>query len=43
MDVTVPGLTFDSAGICNFCKVHDKLDETFPLNAAGAKKLERHL
>ena len=43
MDATVPGLTFDPEGICNFCKVHDKLDETFPLNASGAKKLESHL
>ncbi|WP_317128180.1 N-acetyl sugar amidotransferase [Hymenobacter persicinus] len=40
MDTTVPGITFDAAGECNFCALHDKLDRAFPLGAAGRQKVQ---
>ncbi len=41
MDTTVPGIEFDLSGECNFCKVHDRLDQAFALDEAGRKRLER--
>ena len=38
MDTTVPGITYDRAGECNFCKLHDKLDAQFPLDENGVTK-----
>jgi N-acetyl sugar amidotransferase len=35
MDTTVPGITFDKKGECNFCALHDKMDEEFPLGEKG--------
>jgi N-acetyl sugar amidotransferase len=40
MDTTVPGIRFDSRGECNFCALHDKLDQTFPLGEAGRQKVQ---
>ncbi|SDX60697.1 hypothetical protein [Hymenobacter psychrophilus] len=31
MDTTVPGITFDAQGECNFCALHDKMDRACPL------------
>ena len=41
VDTTFPGVTFDQSGICNFCKVHDKLEQEFPLGERGRAKVER--
>ena len=41
IDTSVPGVTFDAEGICNFCHLHEKLDKTFPLDEAGREKLDR--
>ena len=41
MDTTIPGITFDEKGECNFCKLHDKLDQEYPLNEEGQKKLDK--
>lgn len=41
IDTTAPGVTFDEQGICNFCKVHDRLEKRFPLNEESRKKLNR--
>lgn len=41
IDTTVPGVSFDKNGICNFCKVHDKLEKEFPQNEDGRKILKR--
>lgn len=30
MDTTVPRIEFDEKGECNYCKLHDKLDEKYP-------------
>ncbi|TAF65868.1 MAG: N-acetyl sugar amidotransferase [Cytophagales bacterium] len=40
-DTTMPGITFDNTGECNFCKLHDKLDKAFSLDEKGQKKLQR--
>ena len=41
MDTTVPGIWFDENGVCNFCKIHDTLEEQFPLGETGRKRLEQ--
>lgn len=41
IDTTVPGAKFDSNGVCNFCELHTKLENQFPLNAAGEQKKEQ--
>lgn len=35
MDESVSGITFDQEGICNFCKLHNKLEKKFPNNDRG--------
>jgi N-acetyl sugar amidotransferase len=35
LDETTPDITFDIAGDCNYCKLHDKLSDFFPLGDAG--------
>jgi hypothetical protein len=37
MDTTVPGINFDQKGECNFCKLHDKMADEFPLGEEGEK------
>lgn len=39
-DTTVPGITFDGQGICNFCRLHDKMEKVFPNGAEGQEHLE---
>lgn len=39
MDVTIPGVTLDEAGICNHCHIHDKLDNVFPLGDEGRRRM----
>ena len=33
MDDTVKGIAFDENGECTFCKIHDDLENKFPLKA----------
>ncbi|WP_022823506.1 N-acetyl sugar amidotransferase [Hymenobacter norwichensis] len=40
MDTTVPGITFDTKGECNFCEVHNHMDDAFPLGEAGRLKVQ---
>ncbi len=40
IDTTVPSVTFDEKGECNFCRLHDKMDRDYPLNEEGRKKLD---
>jgi len=42
-DSSMPGLTFDEAGVCNFCKIHDMLETKFPLGESGQKRLDKLL
>ena len=34
-DSTVPGISFDREGVCNFCNLHDKMTQIFPNNERG--------
>ncbi len=34
-------ISFDEDGVCNFCRLHDILDEMYPLNEQGSAQLER--
>ena len=40
MDDTVKGITFDEKGECTFCKIHDDLENKFPLNEEAPKRLQ---
>ena len=40
-DTTVPGISFDWKGECNFCKLHDHLCNIFPSGQRGAIILDR--
>ena len=35
MDTTVSGIEFDEKGESNYCKLHDKLEEIYPLDESG--------
>jgi len=35
LDTTVPEISFDSNGVCCFCKIHDSLEIAHPLNEEG--------
>ncbi|MFP4501692.1 MAG: N-acetyl sugar amidotransferase [Candidatus Hydrogenedentota bacterium] len=39
MDATVPGIRFDSQGVCNYCHMHDKLDAAYPTGEEGRRIL----
>lgn len=39
-DSTVPGITFNKAGVCNFCDFHDLLCDIFPNDKRGEEKLK---
>jgi len=41
MDDTVKGITFNGKGECTFCKIHDDLENKFPLNDETPQKLEK--
>ncbi len=40
MDDTVTGILFDENGECQFCKIHDDLEQKFPLNENTPHKLK---
>lgn len=39
LDTTVPEIKFDENGVCNYCKLHDRLEEKYTLNEEGQRKL----
>lgn len=41
VDTTVPGARFDEKGECNFCKVHDRLENRYPLNEEGQSRFKK--
>ena len=43
MNATVPGIKFDSAGVCSFCHFHDMLEREYPLSSEGQKRLESQI
>lgn len=40
-DTSIPNIRFDNKGVCNFCKVHDKLEELYPLDEHGQQRLNQ--
>lgn len=40
MDDTVRGITFDEKGECTFCKIHDDLENKFPLDESAPIRLQ---
>ena len=41
LDSSVLGIVFDDDGVCNFCKIPDKLEERLPLNEFTKQKLNQ--
>jgi hypothetical protein len=41
MDTTVPGISFDTDGECNFCDVHDSMEQAFPLGETGRRAVQK--
>ena len=39
-DSTIPKMTFDEKGVCNYCHTHDALEKEYPVGAEGARRLE---
>lgn len=39
-DSTLPGITFDEAGVCSYCHVSDGMEKEYPMGEEGKKKLE---
>ncbi|MBN1306080.1 MAG: N-acetyl sugar amidotransferase [Anaerolineales bacterium] len=40
-DETVPAIVFDEEGVCNYCSIHDQLNEEYPTGEEGRKHLEQ--
>ena len=40
-DETVPGISFDSDGVCNYCHTHDQLEQEYPTGVEGATRLRK--
>ncbi len=38
-DESVPGIKFDDAGICNYCRIHDRLSLEYPAGEEGMRRL----
>lgn len=38
-DGSVPNLQLDSRGVCNYCHMHDALEQQYPTGAAGEREL----
>jgi N-acetyl sugar amidotransferase len=40
-DTTIPDIRFDERGICQFCKIHDEMEELYPLGEIARERLSR--
>ena len=40
-DSTIPGISFDENGVCNFCDFHDRLEKIFPNGNEGRAILDK--
>jgi N-acetyl sugar amidotransferase len=38
-DETIPKITFDAKGVCNYCHTHDSLSKEYPVGEEGARRL----
>ena len=41
LDAGVPDVEFDEKGTCNYCKLHDEMEERFPVGEIGRQRLHR--
>ena len=39
-DETIPRITFDDKGVCNYCRLHEQMDREYPTGPEGRKILE---
>jgi len=39
-DASIPRITFDSEGVCNYCRQYDEMDRDYPTGAAGRAVLD---
>jgi N-acetyl sugar amidotransferase len=39
-DDTVPNITFDAEGVCNYCHQHDAMDAEYPVGTDGERRLQ---
>ena len=40
-DETISNIVFDTEGVCNYCKLHDEMEQQYPLLEAGEAKLNQ--
>ena len=40
-DETTPSITFDAEGICNYCRLHEQLNQEYPNGKEGEKILRQ--
>ncbi len=40
-DTSIPGVSFDEQGVCNFCKIHDVLDKIYLLSSDGKQQFDK--
>ena len=38
-DTSIPGISFDDIGICNFCTIHDEMEKQYPIDESQESKL----
>jgi N-acetyl sugar amidotransferase len=39
-DESMPSITFDAEGVCNYCRLHDELEQQYPTGDEGQRRLE---
>ncbi|MCL5407044.1 MAG: N-acetyl sugar amidotransferase [Patescibacteria group bacterium] len=39
-DTTIPNISFDKEGVCNFCYLHNEMEKEYPQGKIGAQKLK---
>jgi N-acetyl sugar amidotransferase len=40
-DETVPSIEFDDEGVCNYCHLHDELEQQYPIGEEGDRRLRQ--
>ena len=41
IDTTVPGHNFDRDGVCQYCRLQERLEQEYPLGEEGEKRLNK--
>ena len=39
MDESIPHISFDENGICSYCKIHDRIEQEYPLDGTQTERL----